>query len=243
MLQRFSFFYRALRYRYRVDPAEIRYILRSLKPGDIAVDAGCHKGGYLYWMRRRVGERGRVYAFEPQPKLYAYLHHVQKLFGFGNITLENQGLSDSSGEMELRIPVSASGTSPGATLNPIQGIQFSGRIVEITTLDRYFFEAGIRPVLLKIDVEGHELQVLKGGRQLLVECKPRILLECEQRHMGELGSVEEVFLFLLDLGYSGYFIHRGKLRPLSEFDPALHQRRGEGRFWEEAGYVNNFVFE
>ena len=243
MFQRLAYLYRALRYRYRVDPVEISYILRALAPGDIAVDVGCHKGGYLYWMQRRVGERGRVYAFEPQPKLFAYLEGIQKTFGFSHVTLENKGLSDAFGNLELRVPVSASGTSPGATLNPVEGAPFHSHFVEVTTLDRYFFDTGIRPALLKIDVEGHELQVLRGARQLLADRKPRILMECEQRHIGALGSLEEVFRFLLDLGYAGYFIHRGELRPLAEFDPALHQRMGEGRFWEAEEYVNNFVFE
>lgn len=243
MLQRLAFLYRALRYRYRIDPVEIGYILRALSPGDIAVDVGCHKGGYLYWMQRRVGERGRVYAFEPQPKLFAYLQGVQKKLGFDHITLENKGLSDALGELELRVPVSASGTSPGATLNPVEGAPYHSHFVEVTTLDRYFFEAGIRPALLKIDVEGHELQVLNGGCQLLAECKPRILMECEQRHIREWGSVEEVFRFLSEQGYTGYFINRGKLRPLAEFDLSVHQRMGEGRFWEGPDYVNNFVFE
>jgi FkbM family methyltransferase len=244
MIERIAFLYRAYRYRYRIDPAEIRYVLANLKPGDTAVDVGCHKGGYMYWMQRRVGERGRIFAFEPQPKLFAYLRGVQQQFGFKNVQLEHKGLSSASGVMELHVPASASGTSPGATLNRLaetDGAALTRCQVEVTTLDDYFHARNIRPALLKIDVEGHELEVLKGGRQLLTACKPRILMECENRHMQE-GSVEDVFDFLRRLGYDGHFIERGRLRPLQEFDPHVHQRSGEGRFWEEKGYVNNFVF-
>lgn len=245
MINRIAFLYRAYRYRYRIDPTEIRYILAHLKPGDTAVDVGCHKGGYLYWMQRRVGERGQIFAFEPQPKLFTYLQGIQQLFGFNNVQLEHKGLSSVPGIMELHVPASASGTSPGATLNRLaetEGSSLTRHQVEVSTLDDYFHKRGIRPVLLKIDVEGHELEVLKGGRELLAVCKPRILMECENRHI-QAGSVQDVFDFLLRLGYAGYFITQGGLRPLQEFDASLHQRAGEGRYWGAEEYVNNFVFE
>lgn len=245
MLLQLSYWYRAWRYRFRVDPAEIHYILSALRPGDTAVDIGCHKGGYLYWMRRRVGQHGRVYAFEPQPRLFEYLTKIQKQLNFSNVQLENMGLSSQTGSMSLHIPASSSGTSPGATLNAVAEADSAGfhhHRVEVTTLDAYFHDRDIRPALLKIDVEGHELEVLKGGRALLDACRPRILMECENRHLSG-GDVQEVFRFLLERGYSGRFIHRGKLRPLAEFDAAVHQHQGLGRFWEAPDYVNNFVFE
>jgi|GEM_PF-148553 len=245
MLSRLSYLYRAWRYRFRVDPAEIHYLLSTLRPGDTAVDIGCHKGGYLYWMRRRVGLHGRVYAFEPQPRLFEYLTVIQKQLNFNNVQLENMGLSSQTGSMTLHIPASSSGTSPGATLNAVtesNPTDFHHHTVQVSTLDAYFHAQGIRPALLKIDVEGHEWELLKGGQALLEACRPRILMECENRHLGG-GDVQDVFRFLLDLGYAGRFIHKGKLRPLAEFDAAIHQHQGPGRFWEAPDYVNNFVFE
>lgn len=243
MLSRLSYLYRAWRYRNRVDPIEIRYILDTLQPGDTAIDIGCHKGGYLYWMLRRVGQQGFVYAFEPQPRLFEYLTGIQQQFSFQNVKLENMGLSSQAGRMQLHIPASSSGTSPGATLNVLaDNAHFLRHEVQVTTLDAYFQANGIRPALLKIDVEGHEGEVLKGGRALLEACKPSILMECENRHLNG-GDVRDVFRFLLDMGYSGRFIQRGKLKPLAEFDAAIHQQEGPGRFWEAPDYVNNFVFE
>ena len=49
------YLYRALRYRLWVDPAELRFIREKLRPGQVAVDVGCHKGAYTYWLRRWVG--------------------------------------------------------------------------------------------------------------------------------------------------------------------------------------------
>jgi hypothetical protein len=67
MSGRLRYLYRAYRYRYRVDPAEMRFMCERLQPGDIAVDVGCFKAAYTYWMRRCVGATGSVAAFEPQP--------------------------------------------------------------------------------------------------------------------------------------------------------------------------------
>ena len=66
MSTKFRYLYRAYRYRYRVDRAELRFVRESLEPGQVAVDIGCHKGAYTYWMRRQVGPNGMVFAFEPQ---------------------------------------------------------------------------------------------------------------------------------------------------------------------------------
>ena len=50
--------FRALRYRYRLEPQEIRLVQRHLVAGAVAVDVGAHKGAYTWWMRRAVGETG-----------------------------------------------------------------------------------------------------------------------------------------------------------------------------------------
>lgn len=244
MIQSIKYLYRAYRYRYRIDPVEIAYILRNLKPGDIAVDIGCHKGGYLYWMRKKVGKSGHCYAFEPQPALHRYLKEILERFAYQNITLEHKGISSSAGTFRLYIPKTASGASPGASLNALNnqagGVETTE--VQTVTLDGYFFERGIVPNLLKIDVEGHEAEVLKGGEQLLRQHHPRILMECETRHL-KGGSVTDILQMVLGWGYRGFFILGGKLHALETFDPAIHQQQSGGRFWEAPGYVNNFVFE
>ncbi|NUO02510.1 MAG: FkbM family methyltransferase [Saprospiraceae bacterium] len=244
MIEAIKYLYRAYRYRYRIDPVEIAYILRSLKPGDIAVDIGCHKGGYLYWMRKRVGKTGQCYAFEPQPRLYQYLNSILQRFVYQNITLENKGVSSNVGTFLLYIPKTASGASPGASLNAPghKETEIETREIQTVTLDGYFYERGIVPNLLKIDVEGHEAEVLKGGAKLIQEYHPRILMECETRHLKQ-GTVSDILKLMQEWGYHGYFIMDGKLLSVEAFDPAIHQKQSEGRFWEAPGYVNNFVFE
>lgn len=242
MIKQLKYTYRAYRFRYKLDPSEIQYLRRQLQPGDIAVDIGAHKGGYLYWMRKAVGQQGTVYGFEPQVQLYDYLKSLYSNTAGSNITLENKGLSNKQGAVSFYIPKTAKGDSPGARLDHLANEAYDQTTIQTTTLDVYFLERGIHPHLLKIDVEGHEYQVIEGGLGLLKAARPRLLIECENRHLTD-RSIGDVFGLLTDIGYKGFFFQNNKRQPLEQFDVAQHQKIGEGRFWAEKGYINNFVFE
>jgi FkbM family methyltransferase len=233
-LPHLKWIFRAIRYRYRLEPQEIRLLQRHLAAGAVAVDVGAHKGAYTWWMRRAVGETGEVYAFEPQPRLAEDLRALASGGGYRNVIVENLGLSSAAGRMMLHVPGGA--TSPGASLEPsAKGARSFA--VDVTTLDDYFdADEASRIRLLKCDAEGHELEVFKGAGRLLAEAGPCLLFECERRHRRS-GSVEEVFHFLQGLGYRGWFVGRQGCRNIDEFDPEVHQARSGA-----PGYVNNFLF-
>ncbi|MEZ4888477.1 MAG: FkbM family methyltransferase [Chitinophagales bacterium] len=245
MFERIKYWYRAVRYKYKLDKVEIRYILANVKQGQIAVDIGAHKGGYLYWLQKKVGSKGWVFAFEPQPKLSQYLLKICAKKKYKNVIIENMGVSAQKGSFDLFLPNGKS-SSPGASLQKHHKTtsKFHNSIeIQTTTLDEYFLkERYLKPHFLKIDVEGHELEVFKGGEQLLKEVKPKILVECEQRHLHDT-SIDQVFQFLLDLGYKGYFIHQNEWKPLIHFSVGKHQRIMDGRYWMSPDYCNNFIFE
>ena len=242
-MEKLKFKYRAYRYRYLIDAPEVRFMTRILKKGNIAVDIGSHKGGYLYWMQKYVGPEGRVYAFEPQKKLFNYLEQIIQLNQYMNVTIENKGLSAQSGTMYFHIPNTDSGSSPGARIEQTKSKKKGENLeIEVVTLDDYFYHQNIHPNLIKIDVEGHEAMVLKGGTNLLKDIRPTLIMECENRHLKQ-ESIFDVFKILLDFGYKGYFFEGKKLKPVEHFKLDLHQKTGEGRFWEKSGYINNFVFQ
>ena len=149
--------FRAFRYRYIVDPSEIKYITKNLTEGSVAVDIGAHKGGYLFWMKKSVKEKGKIFAFEPQVRLYNYLKNISALVKYKNVIIENLGMSSKEGEVNIYIPLTKKGVSPGARIDHFNdGTPCEEVKIQITTLDKYFFERQIFPKLIKIDVEGHE---------------------------------------------------------------------------------------
>ena len=237
------FLHRAITYRFRQDPSEVRYIMQHLHKGGTAIDVGSHKGGYMYWMRKSIGKSGAVYAFEPQPFLAEYLGQMTRLFGYKNVVIENLGLSDAKGEAKLFIPNNTRETSPGARIDVPDWFDDSRAIeISVTTLDEYFADSEVVPDLIKIDVEGHETKVLSGAIDLIKGAKPYLVIEREQRHLSD-EAMGDMFDMLGDLGYAGYYFVRGDKMPLESFNVEEYQRVRNGEIVKGALYINNFVFE
>lgn len=227
------FLWRAHRARLLDQSTELGLIRRHIRRGDLVCDVGANKGSYLYWMARWAG---RAVAFEPQPGLAAYLRSLVDGLPMRNVTVEQQGVSSRSGAFDLYVP---SENSPEASLAPIEGAATIR--VPVTTLDEYF-DPERRVALLKVDVEGLELEVFRGAERILTRDRPVLLFECEQRHLRE-GAVQDCFRHLEARGYEGWFIHGGALKPVAGFDPAVHQSQAGERFWRSPDYVNNFLFK
>lgn len=233
------FYVRALKARFRDHRTEFAAIRHHVRPGDIVCDVGANKGSFTSWLSRRCGERGRVIAFEPQRELADRLASVCTAAGLRNVTVEAKAVDASSGRRELHIPI---GHAPGASLHPpvLLGDRFDRVNVPVVALDDYF-KPDERVALLKVDVEGAELDVFAGARRILERDKPALVFECEARHLSG-RTVDDVFGYLAALGYQGSFISPAGLQPLSDFDTAVHQR-GEGEwFWKRKDYCNNFIF-
>jgi hypothetical protein len=112
--------------------------------------------------------------------------------------------------------------------------------VQLRRLDDLCHAVARRVSFIKIDVEGHELQVLGGAAETLRRHRPNLLIEIEQRHSPV--PIAQTFDHVLSAGYRGEFLGAdGEVIPLSEFDPLKHQvpqpQRPAGQL-----YVSNFIF-
>jgi FkbM family methyltransferase len=201
-------------------------------PARAALDIGAALGAYTWPLARLCNA---CIAFEANPHQANYLRQALG----ERVRVESVALSDRDGVVELVIPQGSGSDlagqatiAPGAWLEgqPVQRVR-----VPMHTLDGYNLPlAGF----IKLDVEGHELAVLQGGRTLLAKERPTILVELEERF--DAGSIARVQDFLVPLGYRGLYLNRGQLYDIAGFDPALHQKLED---WGRQGiYINNFVF-
>lgn len=124
----------------------------------LVLDVGANRGSYTRLARDVIGARAEVYAFEPSPVAAQQIRGAESIFHYA--------LSDAEGTAELHDDIRGSGMS---SLHDRPGLLPSIR-VQTRTLDDVCSEMGIAHVdLFKIDVEGHELRVLKGARRMLAD--------------------------------------------------------------------------
>ncbi len=189
-----------------------------------AVDVGVNAGIFSLWMSKFAS---RVISFECNP------HLVKKLNGFlpKNVTLHACALSSASGETTLRFDPDNTGIGTIESKNRLDNNPGIRHIVETKVSMRTLDEFQLQQVsFMKIDVEGHELEVLKGAATLLSIQKPTLLIEIEERHCA--GNVERVPQWLSQFGYQTHCYDRtsGKI----ELVDNASQRASAG--------VNNFWF-
>lgn len=235
------FLYRGWKSAIKSHRLETRAMQAFLKKDDIAIDVGANKGSFLPALAKAV-PHGQVFAFEAQPELGDYLARILVAAKIGNVTVIPKGVSDHAGTLQLSIP-GDSGPSPGASFEVTVADKHSQcRTVDVPvcSLDEYFTGETAHIGAIKIDVEGHEFKVLRGAEHILKTHRPIIVCECEERHLG-LGGVQQLLDYLKGLGYSGYFVNRSRLEPLSQFDVTRHQPTVGEQFWKKKGYCNNFI--
>ncbi|MBV9559512.1 MAG: FkbM family methyltransferase [Bradyrhizobium sp.] len=212
---------------------EIKLLPLLCSDAKLAVDVGGNLGLYVHHLRKLC--KG-VVVFEPIPALQSYLRKQYR-----DVRVEGVALSDSPGHAELRMPSGIHSWATIATTNDLSladPARLTSIEVPVRTLDSYDF-AGVG--ILKVDVEGHEEQVLRGAVKLLSRDKPNIVVEVEERH--NPGSVRRVSNLLTGLGYDGFYLHDGNLVPIAEFRIERDQpMRNVGTSGKTGRYINNFIF-
>jgi FkbM family methyltransferase len=153
------------RYESKVEPK----LNSSVKIGDIAWDIGANMGLYTKILSTLVGEKGFVRAFEPHPKTFSKLKENIKNT---NIEIHNIGFSAKVEKVKFS-------DSNNHELNSIMDNSYTGKFLEvnITTIDKVIIEKNWRiPNVIKIDVEGYELDIIKGMNLTLYDKNLRFLL-------------------------------------------------------------------
>ena len=216
---------------------ELSYLDKIIPDDAVTVDVGANCGLYT----RRLARLSRqVHAFEPSQQMARLLRRTSAR----NVRIHEIALSDHDGDAELFIPQGEDGLVHGlASLEARVGS--SGRSISahvpIARLDAVIDQD---VAFVKVDVEGHELNVLNGAVELVERCQPVFLVEAEDRHRAE--ATRSVFEFFREKAYRGFFLKDNDVIAVERFDPTRLQDaealrpdggRKDGRF-----YVNNFFF-
>lgn len=180
---------------------EIKYLENTLKEGDVLIDVGANIGLFSSVAAISVGEKGKVYSFEPMKKTYNALLETIHLNKFKNITTENIAVSDKKQIIELHINDSEKNSGMASAYSKNSTYTED---VQAFSLDEYFLDKKINSIkLIKIDIEGGEYLALLGMMNLLKKFKLILLIEINPDNPFGKEKIESL---LFGIGYKTYFI-------------------------------------
>lgn len=193
-------------------------------------DVGANHGLFVKMIQRYLqGLPLQIHAFEPSQYSYGILCDSAK--AYNNVTLNNIALGKQTGEAELYYDTDGSWL---ASLSKRRldhfGIDFKySEPIKIDTLDSYCLSCNVQQIdLLKLDVEGHELDVLQGAVRMLESQKIKMLsFEFGSCNLDSRTYFQDIFYFLKDYGMSNLFriTPSGYLSPLQEYQEIYEQFR------------------
>ncbi len=226
LFQKLHMVHRCWRLRFKSEVPSIQYVRNADFTGCTLLDIGANKGVFSIYMSRAAGRSGKLLAFEAQPELGDHLQAVKRSFHLDNMVIVNQGLSSSTGVLTMRRTEAGSGM---ASFHKDEAEGLDAIDIPVIKLDDYIDEHSTGPVrFIKCDVEGHELDVFRGGEQLLLRDKPTLLFECHDSEV-ERG---DLFSYLTGLGYDGFFFH------VSPIDHRSLFHKGRGEFVHHSKYAD-----
>jgi FkbM family methyltransferase len=199
------------------ETAELAFVERFLQPGMTVLDVGAHHGLYSLLASERVAAAGRVFAFEPSPRERRALRMNLFINLVSNVSVQGLALGRENGEQNLFV---VQGSQRGCnSLRPPEVFSATTPIrVRVARLDEWLMEQGIDHVdFIKLDVEGAELDALKGGAQLF-ESRPRptVLAEVQDVRTRPWGYPAIAIIdYLADRGYKWFrILGGGSVEPL-----------------------------
>jgi FkbM family methyltransferase len=153
---------------------------QRLKPGDVFFDIGANVGFFTVIGARLVGANGFVYAFEPLPENVQRARANVEANAFSNVRILDAAVSDHSGMGELMVAGYVGGSALATAERPpdVKGVL----PVRLVTIDELVAQNEIRPPqVVKIDVEGAEIEVLFGMAHTLDTCRPVVVFEIDDQ--------------------------------------------------------------
>ena len=183
------------------EPHVLAWIQKCLSPGQVFFDVGAHYGWMSLIAAQRVGHTGRVIAFEPVSVLVDILRYHKRINRLKQIEIVVNAVCDVDCQ-SVPFHLMNNGLSSGNSLVAHESEAPTTEIrVGAITLDAYCLRDNVWPDVLKIDVEGGELLVLKGAAEVLSRKKPRLIVALHPPWLAGGQTAAEFFDFLTSRGY------------------------------------------
>lgn len=218
--------------------AELLLLEFLLNKNSIFFDIGANKGEYALYAEKHIPVN-QIYLFEPEQKLNHQLKHI-----FPQSHVLPLALSDKKGEFQFKIPL-----INGVLDNCLSSLEVNRKEdneteaiiykVKTDSLDNFVTQQVLNPDLIKIDVEGHELSVLKGAANYIAQHHPTLIIEIEQRHHQNM-DIELVFTDFKQQGYQCYYFSKKAMQLLS-YEDKTHLTNHISYFGS-INYINNYIF-
>lgn len=199
--------------------------INDIKKITLFIDVGVNIGQTLIKIKS-IKPDVEYIGFDPSIACISYVQKLQKANNLNHVTLMPIGLSDSIGMLTLRA-FGESDTRASLSVEQISNEQATfTTIVPVFNLDyivKPFENENL--IVLKIDVEGHELNVLKGGEELIKRSNPIILFEVLPHHNNDvkIKNATEIHNFLLSLNYSVYHLDQNTSQ-ISKVDNLIYNQ-------------------
>ncbi len=213
---------------------ETKFLKKIIKPGETVLDVGANMGWYSIHFSKWVGQSGKVFAFEPVPEIYEELKSNIKLNFCQNIILFNCALGNQNESILFNVSDFEGGSGASS-----ENLKFGKEIkVSKRKLDDLMNDQNLDNIdFLKIDIEGGELNMLKGAEKLIEKYKPKMLLEIVDIHCDRFEHLpEDICNFLFNKGYDGRYFgneHSKKLNDINidEFEKPNLKNLKNGNYY------------
>lgn len=220
----------------KVEP-EFLWIKNILSKDAVFMDVGANVGAYIFTLENHLKSEN-IYAFEPNPQLFKRLGRL-----FPKVNLSSVALSDISTFAEFKIPViNGEKVHTRGTLqtsikekNEEKTILQKVEVKPLDDLDLKFRKLDF----IKIDVEGNEMQTLRGAKKTIEKFRPILMVEMEQRHHKD--NLWTLISEIADWGYSVNYLDRETLQPKILTEEFLIQQNPDN-VKNYKDYINNIIF-
>ena len=198
----------------KLEEPEIYIINKLIEAGTDSIDIGVYRGVHSFEMSKFSKI---VHSFEPNPIIFNELEKYLPSI-IGNINLYNCALSDKNEKKILKVPIRNPNFNENnyeeyfemgkATIHELNTVKnYKSYNIETKKLDDFKFSKKIS--FIKIDVEGHETEVIKGSLNTINMHKPTLLVEIEEKYTKK--NVKETLNFINSLGYESFYYNKNEL--------------------------------